>query len=113
MNESPVSRPNKLDWLKALSAAVAVAGAAAPLSAQAAAPVQMAVPACQPWQASIAYSKDDTATQNNRAYRANWWTQGDDPATHSGPAGSGQPAWSTLRARSSRWTACSTIRVCR
>ncbi|MCI0998424.1 hypothetical protein, partial [Pseudomonas corrugata] len=28
-------------------------------------------------------------------YTANWWTQGDDPATHSGATGSGQPWTST------------------
>jgi len=31
------------------------------------------------------------ASRNGSNYVANWWTQGDDPATHSGGAGSGQP----------------------
>nr|WP_297525498.1 carbohydrate-binding protein [uncultured Roseateles sp.] len=31
-------------------------------------------------------------------YRANWWTQGDNPATRSGPVGTGQP-WTSTAAR--------------
>ncbi|HET7300542.1 MAG TPA: carbohydrate-binding protein, partial [Oleiagrimonas sp.] len=44
-----------------------------------------------PWSASAVYNGGDEASENGTNYIANWWTQGDDPATHSGPGGSGQP----------------------
>ncbi|HET7301104.1 MAG TPA: carbohydrate-binding protein [Oleiagrimonas sp.] len=44
-----------------------------------------------PWSAAMAYGGGDTASENGTNYVANWWTQGDDPATHSGTSGSGQP----------------------
>jgi hypothetical protein len=43
------------------------------------------------WNASSVYTKGNTASENGIDYVANWWTQGDDPATHNGGAGSGQP----------------------
>ena len=46
---------------------------------------------CASWSAGTAYVKGDTVTRNGATYRANWWTQGNDPATSSGPEGSGQP----------------------
>jgi chitodextrinase len=46
---------------------------------------------CAPWNASTAYNGGATVTENGKTYKANWWTQGDDPATHNGPSGSGQP----------------------
>jgi hypothetical protein len=46
---------------------------------------------CDPWNACTAYYGGDTVTENGKTYKANWWTQGDDPATHNGPSGSGQP----------------------
>ena len=44
-----------------------------------------------PWDASAVYNGGDTSSEAGINYTANWWTQGDDPATHSGAAGSGQP----------------------
>jgi chitodextrinase len=44
-----------------------------------------------PWSASQVYTGGMTASENGVDYIANWWTQGQDPAAHSGPAGSGQP----------------------
>ena len=35
------------------------------------------------WSASKAYSGGDTAKQNNAVYKANWWTQGQDPSQFS------------------------------
>jgi hypothetical protein len=46
------------------------------------------------WGASTVYNGGNTASENGINYIANWWTQGDDPATHSGATGSGQP-WTT------------------
>ncbi|QDZ15959.1 carbohydrate-binding protein [Humibacter ginsenosidimutans] len=47
------------------------------------------------WSASTVYTGGQTASENGVNYTANWWTQGDDPATHSGASGSGQPWTST------------------
>jgi chitinase len=47
---------------------------------------------CSPaWGASTVYTGGGTASENGLNYTANWWTQGNDPATNNGPAGSGQP----------------------
>jgi chitodextrinase len=43
------------------------------------------------WNASQIYTQGQQATENGIDYQANWWTQGQDPATNSGPAGSGEP----------------------
>ncbi|MCW5579560.1 MAG: carbohydrate-binding protein, partial [Dokdonella sp.] len=50
------------------------------------------LPACAPaWAASTVYVGGDRASQDHVNYLANWWTQGEEPATHSGPPGSAQP----------------------
>ena len=60
------------------------------------APAIAATPSCATaWAAGTAYSGGATVSENGTNYTANWWTQGDDPATHSGAAGSGQPWTST------------------
>jgi len=76
-------RRKRLERLALLSAAVA-GTALASAGAHAAT-------SCQPWNASTAYVGGDTVTENGNTYKANWWTQGNDPATSSGGAGSGQP----------------------
>jgi len=43
------------------------------------------------WNAGSVYTGGSTASENGVNYSANWWTQGDDPATHNGGSGSGQP----------------------
>jgi len=50
---------------------------------------------CAAWSATTVYNAGDTASAGGVTYKANWWTQGDAPATHSGPSGSGQP-WSVI-----------------
>src|SRR5690242_15265835 len=52
---------------------------------------QTAATCAAAWSAGTAYSGGAVASENGVNYLANWWTQGDDPATHSGPTGSGQP----------------------
>ncbi|ARN22776.1 carbohydrate-binding protein [Piscinibacter gummiphilus] len=48
--------------------------------------------ACAPaWSAATAYTGGATVTSGGVIYKANWWTQGDNPASNSGPAGSGKP----------------------
>lgn len=47
---------------------------------------------CAPaWSSSQVYTGGMTASENGVNYLANYWTQGQDPATNNGPAGSGQP----------------------
>jgi chitinase len=49
-------------------------------------------PACAAaWSSTGIYHGGDNASENGNNYHANWWTQGDDPATHAGGSGSGQP----------------------
>ncbi len=61
--------------------------------------------ACSPlWNASTAYTGGQKVTENGIVYTANWWTQGNDPASNSGPTGSGKP-WTANGACS----ACTTI----
>jgi chitinase len=55
-----------------------------------------AAPACATaWSASTAYTGGATVSKSSTNYTANWWTQGNDPATNSGGSGSGQPWTST------------------
>jgi chitodextrinase len=49
-------------------------------------------PACAAaWNAATAYGGGSVVSENGNNYLANWWTQGNEPATSSGPGGSGQP----------------------
>jgi len=60
---------------------------------------------CAPaWVATTAYTAGQKVTENNVVYTANWWTQGNNPATNNGGSGSGQP-WTANGACS----ACTTI----
>ena len=43
------------------------------------------------WLATAVYTAGMAATLNGAVYQANWWTQGNNPQTSSGPSGSGQP----------------------
>ena len=82
----PLSAPEKrkrLERLARMSAAIA-AGALASGGAHAAT-------TCQPWNSATAYSGGDTVTEAGTTYKANWWTQGNDPATSNGATGTGQP----------------------
>ena len=60
-----------------------------------AAPDAEAQTCATPWSATQVYTAGNTASRSNVNYRANWWTQGNDPATNSGGSGSGQPWTST------------------
>ncbi|WNL45724.1 carbohydrate-binding protein [Dyella sp. BiH032] len=54
--------------------------------------VAQALPACAPaWSATAVYVGGDVASENGTNYKANWWTQGNDPATNNGGPGTGQP----------------------
>lgn len=69
----------------------AVAAAIAGGSFAAAGPASAATTCATAWSASTAYTGGASVSENGQNYTANWWTQGDDPATHSGATGSGQP----------------------
>ncbi|WP_051979728.1 glycosyl hydrolase family 18 protein [Edaphobacter aggregans] len=48
--------------------------------------------ACYPaWSATAIYVGGNTASSNGVNYTANWWTQGQNPATNNGGSGSGEP----------------------
>src|ERR1700743_2590913 len=69
-------------------------GAALATLALSAVPVQTAEAAgtcAAAWSATQVYTGGNTASENGINYIANWWTQGNDPATNSGGSGSGQP----------------------
>ena len=92
MSSSPTRtthRQRKLELLIALSAAVAAGATLAPTTA-AAATVE-----CATWVSTIAYVAGDTAIRNGVSYKANWWTQNNDPATNNGGPGTGQP-WTQI-----------------
>jgi chitinase len=54
-----------------------------------------------PWSSTQVYTAGMTASVSGENYVANWWTQGQNPATNSGPSGSGQP-----------WTATGACSTC-
>jgi hypothetical protein len=82
---------DRLRWLlPALGSAVIVCLAAAPAHAQA----QTCAAA---WSSSQVYTAGNQASENGVNYQANWWTLGEDPVTHNGGAGSGQP-WTNIGA---------------
>jgi chitinase len=83
MSSSDNARQRKLQMLAALSAAVA---ATVPAAAFAANP-----PNCSVWSASAVYTQGAVVVDQGKTYTANWWTQGNEPVTNSGGAGSGQP----------------------
>ena len=85
--------------MKPLSLAALAVAAAAMLSVHA-----TAATACfAAWSSSTAYTGGQTASLNSVNYTANWWTQGQSPATNSGGSGSGQP-WTSSGACSSGTT---------
>jgi len=58
------------------------------------------------WSSTAIYTVGMTASENGINYVANWWTQGNDPATNNGGPGSGQP-WTSQGACSS--SSCTTV----
>ena len=43
------------------------------------------------WSSTAVYTAGQQASENGINYTANWWTQGNDPATNNGGSGSGEP----------------------
>jgi chitinase len=55
-------------------------------------PAAQAATACAAaWSSTAVYTGGQQASENGINYTANWWTQGNDPATNNGGSGSGQP----------------------
>ena len=55
-------------------------------------PAAQASTACAAaWSSTTVYTGGEQASENGINYTANWWTQGNDPATNNGGSGSGQP----------------------
>ncbi len=68
--------------LPALAVLAILCALAVPAQAQACAPT---------WSATQVYTSGNQASLNGVNYRANWWTQGQNPATNNGGPGTGQP----------------------
>ena len=52
-------------------------------------PAAQASTACAAaWSSTAVYTAGDQASENGINYTANWWTQGNDPATNNGGSGS-------------------------
>ena len=58
------------------------------------------------WNSTSVYTAGMTASESNINYVANWWTEGNNPATNNGGAGSGEP-WTSQGACTSG-TSCTT-----
>ena len=60
--------------------------------AVASAPAAQAATTCATaWSATTVYTAGQQASENGIEYTANYWTEGNDPATNNGGSGSGQP----------------------
>jgi hypothetical protein len=63
-----------------------------PVFALASGPAAQAATACAAaWSSTAVYTAGQQASENGINYTANWWTQGNDPATNNGGSGSGEP----------------------
>jgi chitinase len=55
-------------------------------------PAAQASTACAAaWSSTTVYTAGDQASEDGINYTANWWTEGNDPATNNGGSGSGEP----------------------
>lgn len=84
-----IGRRNLRAALTAGSAFGLAVGAA--VFAVASAPAAQAATCAAAWSSTTAYTAGQQASENGTNYTANWWTQGNDPATNNGGSGSGQP----------------------
>ncbi|MBR7833540.1 carbohydrate-binding protein [Actinospica durhamensis] len=72
--------------------AAGLVGGGTVIAVVAAAPAAQAASTCAAaWSSSAVYTAGMQASENGINYTANWWTQGNDPATNNGGSGSGQP----------------------
>jgi chitodextrinase len=73
---------DRLRWSALIALVLAFGAWAGPARAQTCAPA---------WSSTQVYTGGTQASLNGINYTANFWTQGQNPSTNSGPAGSGQP----------------------
>src|SRR5487761_1270168 len=59
---------------------------------------QAATTCATAWSSTAVYTAGNQASENGINYTANWWTQGNDPATNNGGSGSGEP-WASAGSR--------------
>jgi len=71
--------------------AFGLAAGATVLAAASAPAAQAAATCAAAWSATTVYTAGQQASENGVNYTANYWTEGNDPATSNGGAGSGQP----------------------
>ncbi|HTJ72883.1 MAG TPA: carbohydrate-binding protein [Actinospica sp.] len=72
--------------------AIGLAAGGTAVAVVAAAPAAQAATTCAAaWSSTAVYTAGQQASENGINYTANWWTQGNDPATNNGGSGSGQP----------------------
>jgi chitinase len=80
--------PRLPPWLvSALAVCAVLGGRVTPARAQAA--------CAGSWAAGQVYTAGNPASESGTNFQANWWTLGEDPATHNGGPGSGQP-WTSM-----------------
>jgi chitodextrinase len=79
---------DRRSWLPPALVFILLGGLAGSAHAQTCAPA---------WSAGQVYTAGNQASQSAVNYQANWWTQGESPATHNGGPGSGQP-WTSIGA---------------
>lgn len=73
-----------------------VSPSVSPSATPASSPAPTPSPDTSSWNGNQVYWGGDTITYNGHTYRANWWTQGQNPETNNGVyPGSGQP-WTRL-----------------
>ena len=66
--------------------------AGGPVLALTSGPAAQAATTCAAaWSSTTVYTAGEQASENGINYTANWWTQGNDPATNNGGSGSGEP----------------------
>jgi chitinase len=66
--------------------------AGGPVLAGTTGPAAQASTACAAaWSSTTVYTAGDQASEDGINYTANWWTEGNDPATNNGGSGSGEP----------------------
>jgi chitinase len=68
-----------------------ITGAALGLVAGGSVLAQTSTTCAAAWSSTAVYTAGNQASENGINYTANWWTQGNDPATNNGGSGSGQP----------------------
>ena len=96
------------EWTSVLGGAPVTPPAPPPVTPAPPPPVVSPGTGASPWSASAIYTAGMTVTESGITYKANWWTQGTDPAQHN--AAFGEP-WTAVDSATSHdpaaWSAAS------